>query len=115
MKNKYFLFKKPLSLFLISFAFFMACESPFDKSSSKIKLNGYDVTLKRTHDKYKIYDASWNNTYTYIEIYNDTLLQWEYEKNGTYFDRAVKIPQGVLKGKYGSKGDTFTFVDYSFQ
>lgn len=115
MINKHFLFKKPVYLFLILGSFLMGCESPFDKSSSKIKLNGYDVTLKRTHDKYKIYDASWNNTYTYIEIYNDTLLQWEYEKNGSYLGRAVKIPQGVLKGTYGSNGDTFTFVDYSFQ
>lgn len=114
MKKQHLLLKKPVNIFLVLCTFLLGCVSPFEKSSSKIKLNGYDVTLKRTHDKYKIYDASWNNTYTYIEIYNDTLLQWEYEVNGSYVGRAVKIPQGVLKGNYGSKGDTFTFVDYSF-
>jgi hypothetical protein len=112
MKNIYFLFRKPILLILC--LFFLGCDSPFDKVSNKIKFNGYNITLKRTHDVYKIYDASWNNTYMYIELYKDTLLQWEYEKAGLFKSGAVKIPTGVLKGNYGSKGDTFVFVDYSF-
>lgn len=106
----------PVVVLFIAFVFiFLSCETPFSKSSSNIKFNGYDITMKRTSNVYKTYDASWNNTYMYIEIYKDTLLQWEYEKAGLFKSGSVKIPTGVLKGNYGSKGDTFTFVDYSFQ
>lgn len=93
---------------------FSSCGPLSPKSSSNIKFNGYDVTIKRNSDVYKTYDASWNNTYMYIEIYKDTLLQWEYEKAGVFKNGAVKIPTGTLKGNYGSKGDTFVFVDYIF-
>ena len=103
----------PVVVLFIAFVF-MSCETPFSKSSSNIKFNGYDVTIKKAHETYKMYDATWNNTYMYIEIYKDTLLQWEYEKDGNYAYGYTNIPKGTLKGKYGAKGDTFTFVDYSF-